>query len=329
MSSIMFKYPSNWFYMIIPFLLLIIMVLGWRRKKSILKELRLAIKIKNEILRIFIMFLGLFLIGIALLGPQKLEGTVEIKKESLDIYVLLDTSKSMLTEDIKPNRLQREKQIVNKILDSLEGERIGFIPFSSSAYVQMPLTDDYDIARMFLDVVDTDMIGGGGSDLSKAVTLAYDSFEQTSKGEKVIIIISDGEEHNTYSEKALGNLNDDKLKVYAVGVGTKEGGLIPIYDKNGLKTYKKDNNGNHVVSKLNDKTLQGLADVGNGKYYKSTLDGKEIEMILGDISHLKKEIKKSQEVNQYEELFMYFLCTGLALFLIAYLLPKGGEKCEK
>lgn len=321
----MFKYPLNRVYIIIPFLLLGIMVLGWKRKKNILQEL--GLKIKSEKLRIFIMFLGLFLIGIALLGPQKLEGTMEIKKESLDIYVLLDTSKSMLTEDIKPNRLEREKQIVSKILESLEGERVGFIPFSSSAYIQMPLTDDYDMAKMFLDVVDTDMIGGGGSDVSKAILLANDSFERTSKGDKVILIISDGEEHDTYSEKALRNLMDSKLKVYAIGVGTKKGGLIPVYNKNGHRVaYKKDDKGNHVVSKLNDKTLKGLAAIGNGKYYESTLNGEEIKLFLADISYLKKELKKSKEVNQYEEIFMYFLGLGLALFLAAYLLPVRRRK---
>lgn len=162
------------------------------KKAGILAKMRLGLTMKYEKLRIAIMFLGLVTICIALLGPQKLAGTMEVKRESLDIYVLLDTSKSMLVEDTVPNRLEREKQIVSNILDELDGDRIGFIPFSSSAYIQMPLTDDYNMAKMFLDVVDTDMIGGGGSDVGKAIKLAYDSFERTTIGDKVILIISDG-----------------------------------------------------------------------------------------------------------------------------------------
>lgn len=312
--------------MLIPFFILGIMILGWKRKKSILDKLNLGLNIKREILKITLMFIGLLIIGVGLLGPQKLQGTVEIKQEGLDIYVLMDTSKSMLTEDIRPNRLEREKQIINKILDSLSGDRIGFIPFSSSAYIQMPFTDDYDMAKMFLDVVDTDMIGGGGSDVGKAINLANESFERNDKGDKVILIISDGEEHDADSEKVINKLVDNKTKLYAIGVGTKKGGLIPVYNNNQRIAYKKDKTGNHVVSKLNDKTLKNLATKGNGKYYESTINGEEIDMLINDIAHLKKEMRKSREINQYEEIFIYFLSLGLLLFLVGYFLPnRRGE----
>ncbi len=313
--------------MVIPIVILLILILGGRKKSRILTKMRLGLTMKYEKLRIAIMFLGLVVICIALLGPQKLAGTMEVKRESLDIYVLLDTSKSMLVEDTVPNRLEREKQIVSNILEELDGDRIGFIPFSSSAYIQMPLTDDYDMAKMFLDVVDTDMIGGGGSDVRKAIKLAYDSFERTTIGDKVILIISDGEEHDKDSEEALEKIMDDQLKVYAIGVGTSEGGLIPIYNVSGQVTdYKKDKNGNPVMSKLNDTTLKGLAKIGHGEYYSSTMDASEVNAFLSSIASLKKGSKKTKEINQYKQLYPYFLGVGMIIFLIAYLVPVRRQK---
>lgn len=313
--------------MVIPIVILLILILGGRKKADILAKMRSGLTMKYEKLRIVIMFLGLVTICIALLGPQKLAGTMEVKRESLDIYVLLDTSKSMLVEDTVPNRLEREKQIVSNILDELDGDRIGFIPFSSSAYIQMPLTDDYNMAKMFLDVVDTDMIGGGGSDVGKAIKLAYDSFERTTIGDKVILIISDGEEHDKDSEESLKKIMDDQLKVYAIGVGTSEGGLIPIYNETGqIIDYKKDKNGNPVMSKLNDTTLKSLAKIGHGEYYSSTMDTREVNTFLSNIASLKKDGKKTKEINQYKQLYPYFLGVGIIMFLVAYLVPVRRQK---
>ncbi len=326
MSEI-FKYPNHYIYMVIPIVILLILILGGRKKADILAKMRSGLTMKYEKLRIVIMFLGLVTICIALLGPQKLAGTMEVKRESLDIYVLLDTSKSMLVEDTVPNRLEREKQIVSNILDELDGDRIGFIPFSSSAYIQMPLTDDYNMAKMFLDVVDTDMIGGGGSDVGKAIKLAYDSFERTTIGDKVILIISDGEEHDKDSEESLKKIMDDQLKVYAIGVGTSEGGLIPIYNETGqIIDYKKDKNGNPVMSKLNDTTLKSLAKIGHGEYYSSTMDTREVNTFLSNIASLKKDGKKTKEINQYKQLYPYFLGVGIIMFLVAYLVPVRRQK---
>lgn len=326
MSQI-FKYPNHYIYMVIPIIVLLILVLGRRKKAGILTKMRLNLTMKYEKIRIVIIVVSLVLLCIALLGPQKLTGTMEVKRERLDIYVLLDTSKSMLVEDTLPNRLEREKQIVHHILASLDGDRIGFIPFSSSAYIQMPLTDDYNMAKMFLDVVDTDMIGGGGSDVGKAIKLAFDSFERTTLGDKVILIISDGEEHDKESEEALKAIMDDQLKVYAIGVGTSEGGLIPIYNETGQVTdYKKDKNGNPIMSKLNDATLKGLAKIGHGAYYASTMDAHEVNAFLSSIASLKKDGNTTKEINQYQQLYPYFLGMGLSLFLIAYLVPVRRQK---
>lgn len=318
-----FKYPINILYMILPVLALAIMIFGYRKKSSILRRLKLGLTMKYEKLRIVIMFISLILICISLMGPQILKGTMKVNRDGLDIYVLLDTSKSMLVEDVAPNRLEREKQIINNMLSQLKGDRIGFIPFSSSAYVQMPLTDDYNMAKMFLEVVDTDMIGGGGSNVGKAIKLASESFDRSSTGDKVILIISDGEEHDKKSEEALKKLKDKSLKVYSIGIGTKKGGLIPVYDEKGDNQigYKKDSQGNHVMSKLHDETLKSLADIGNGRYYSLSVQGDEANQFISNISTLKKSTSKTKNVKRYTQLFQYVLAVGMVLFLVAYLMP--------
>lgn len=316
------KYPGNLLFFLVPVILLIVLIIGKKKKDYILKKINMNLCSRQEWIKIIMILTGLIIICISLLGPQKYEGTMEIKKESLDIYVLLDTSKSMLVEDVIPNRLEREKQLVNKILEGLNGDRVGFIPFSSSSYVQMPLTDDYDMAQMFLDVLDTEMIGGGGSDLSKAIELAKQSFNRSTASDKVILIISDGEEQGGDSEAVLKKDMDDSLKVYSIGVGTKEGGLIPIYSESGhIKGYKKDNNGNAIMSKLEDMSLRNLAKIGDGRYYESKVELNEADAFIQSISKLKKDNRGSREVNRYKHLYQYYLACGLVLFLIGYLLP--------
>lgn len=317
-----FKYPNNIFFIIIPIMLIIILYLGVRKKRDILVKLKMVL-LRGEKWRVLFMVLGLSAICFSLLGPQQLLGKTSVNHDRLDIYILLDTSKSMLVQDVPPSRLEMEKQIVSGIISHLDGDRIGFIPFSSSAYIQMPLTDDYDLANIFLKVVDTDMIGGGGSNLGKAIQLAEDSFNRSSTGDKVILIISDGEEHDTNSEAVLKNINDDKLKVYTIGVGTAQGGLVPIYDdKTGqIVDYITDSNGEHVMSKLNDSTLKGLASIGNGKYYLASLNQEEVNSFLSDISTLKKTGNKTEEINNYKQLYQPFLGIGILMFLIGYLLP--------
>ena len=205
-----FKYPINILFAVLPIASCVLLYLGGKKKEEILNRLNLKTVSKYRILRSIFAVLGLALILISLLGPQSFIGVTKVHKEGLDIYVLIDTSKSMLVEDIKPNRISRAKNIIESIIDKLDGDRIGFIPFSSAAYIQMPLTDDYQLARMFLDVMDTDMIGGGGTNVGTAINLAQKSFNESSSADRVIIILSDGEEHNSNSIDTLKSIKDDR-----------------------------------------------------------------------------------------------------------------------
>jgi len=300
-------------------------VLAFWKKEKILALLHINFKIRFKLLRSALLFTGMGLIICSLLGPQAFAGFTEVSKMGMDIYVLMDTSKSMLVTDIKPDRITIAKRIVGNLLDNLEGDRIGFIPFAADAYIQMPLTDDYKLAHMFLDVMDTEMIGGGGTNIAAAIKLASDSFKRTSSADRVIIILSDGEEHDGDTQSVLRGINDDRLKIYTVGVGTERGGLVPIYGDDGdtVVDYMTDGKGSHVNSRLNPGNLQKLARDGNGSYFQATLQGTETLSLLEQLSGLKRDVSALEQIKRFEQLYQYFLGAGIFLLLIAWFLPES------
>jgi len=318
------KHPSN-----LPFLLLAIaaavfFVLGFVKKEKIMAAFHLGYTIRLKATRAVLLGAGLGLIAFSLLGPQVFAGYTESYKTGMDIYVLMDTSKSMLVTDIEPDRLTIAKKIVGNLLDSLEGDRIGLIPFASDAYIQMPLTDDYQLARMFLDVMDTDMIGGGGTNLAAAIRLANASFERTSSADRVILILSDGEENDGVSLEILKGITDGQLKIYTVGIGTERGGLVPVYGDtvNAVIDYMRDESGNPVTSRLNADTLRALSRDSHGAYYQATLQGTETSALLEELSTLKRDAQEAVKTKRYQPVYQYFLGPGILLFMVAWFLPE-------
>ena len=324
MDLLEFKHPYNIIFAVLPIACCVFFFLGSRKKERILNRLNIKTVSKYRILRSVLSVLGLGLILFSLLGPQSLISVSKVHKEGLDIYFLIDTSNSMLVEDVKPNRISMAKNIIENIIDKLEGDKIGFIPFSSAAYIQMPLTDDYQLARMFLDVIDTNMIGGGGTNIGTALNLAQKSFNNTSSADRVVIILSDGEEHSSNSVDVLKSIVDDRLKVFTIGIGTDKGGLVPDFDPSGNHKigYKKDKNGEFVMSKLKADTLKDIASLGNGTYYQVPLNSSEISSLIKKISSLKRDNYSEHEIRRYKQLYQYFLGPGIILFLIAYFLPE-------
>lgn len=317
-------YTKNSIYMIIGVLILVAIWFGYKKKANILRFFNLSYNLKYKVLRMVSLFLGVALISVALLGPTTEVGVTNVSSSGLDIYVLIDTSKSMLVEDILPSRLDKGKALVNDLVNKLDGDRVGFIPFASTAYVQMPLTDDYDLARMFIDVVDTDMISGGGSNLAKALEVAKQSFDLSATGDKVIVVISDGEEHTPDAATIINTMKNDQIYVYTIGVGTIEGGLIPeINTQTKEKTgYKKDANGSAVMSKLNESLLKEIAKETKGTYYKSTQSSNEVDELINQMSTLEKSDKKSEQVKNYEHFYQYFLGLGLLFLVFGLLFPE-------
>jgi len=318
------KYPQNiWAYAFV-IAAAIFFILALRKKDRIMSILKTSYSARLKALRATLLCAGLSLAAFALLGPQAFAGYSEVNKSGLDIYFLIDTSKSMLVKDITPDRITVAKNAVKVLINSLDGDRVGFIPFASDAYIQMPLTDDYELARMFLDVIDTDMIGGGGTNIAAALRLAGDSFERASGGDKIIIVVSDGEEHDGEGIDAIGGIKDDRVKIYAIGVGTEMGGLVPVYDDSGgaIVDYMKDASDNPVTSRLKSDTMRKLAYEGHGSYFQATISGDELLALKNELSSLKKGDFSVEKVKRFNPLFQYFLGAGLFLFMIAWLLPE-------
>ena len=293
---------QNSIYLIFPLILLLIMILGMRKRKDILNILKLRNKRRISIIKILLLTLGSVLVVISLLSPQKEIEDEEIEVKGMNIYVLIDTSRSMLTEDVYPNRLEAGKRVLTNLIQSLKGDRVGFIPFSDSAYIQMPLTDDYNITQNYINAIDTTLISGGGTELYQALELAEKSFKEIGSENKTVIVISDG---GDFDKKSLDFVKENRIDVYSIGVGTKEGNVIPEY-LNGVKRgFIKDESGSAVISKLNSDFLQKISNENNGKYYEVNNLVDTSKNFVNDTMNLERKNQRNEKTKNYEKYFQY------------------------
>ena len=310
---------QNSIYLIFPLILLLIMILGMRKRKDILNVLKLRNKRRISIIKILLLTLGSVLVVISLLSPQKEIEDEEIEVKGMNIYVLIDTSRSMLTEDVYPNRLEAGKRVLTNLIQSLKGDRVGFIPFSDSAYIQMPLTDDYNITQNYINAIDTTLISGGGTELYQALELAEKAFKEIGSENKTVIVISDG---GDFDKKSLDFVKENRIDVYSIGVGTKEGNVIPEY-LNGVKRgFIKDESGSAVISKLNSDFLQKISNENNGKYYEVNNLVDTSKNFVNDTMNLERKNQRNEKTKNYEKYFQYPLALGILFILIGYLLKE-------
>ena len=313
---------ENSIYFIFSIFSLILLIMGYEKKKKGLKFLNISNNKKINFLKIFFITIGTVLVCISLLSPQKLIEEKEVERKGNSIYILMDTSRSMLTKDIYPNRIERAKTIAKNIIFNLKGDKVGIIPFSDSAYIQMPLTDDYKIAENFINVIDTNLLSGGGTNIFEGLSIANKSFEETETENKIVLVISDGGDTD---DKTLDFIKKNNIKVYSVGVGTSKGSVIPDNKKSG---FIKDEKGNIVVSSLNSKFLKEMSEISNGKYFEVNNLSDNTKEFIYDLETLDKSKIKAEKISVYEKYFQWFLGIGLLFILVGYFL-KGGTKYEK
>lgn len=314
-----FGNTANLHYMIIPVLIIIFLILGMLKREKILKNIGWDRDWKLMFLKTLFITIGTILVFIAFLSPQKLKEEQQIKIEGSELYVLMDVSKSMLTEDTYPNRLETSKKELKNILQNLKGDRVGIIPFSDSAYVQMPLTDDYNLALNYIDAIDNRLISGGGTELLEGLKLANTSFEKSGIKDKNVIIFSDGGEDE---DEIISYVKKNKIKTFIFGVGTPNGGVIPI--DNG---FVKDDNGNIVVSKLNDSFMKKLASESGGEYYHiDNLNTSEAKNLVNDLGKLKKISEREEKIKIYELYYQYPLAIGMFFIVLGYLIRKNKKR---
>lgn len=250
----------------------------------------------------------------------------EVKREGIDIIFAIDVSNSMKAEDIKPNRLQSTKQAISRLIDKLTEDRIGLIVFAGEAYLQLPLTPDYSAAKLLLDAIDTDIVPIQGTAIGSAIRLAVKTFPQDSKKHKVLIIITDGENHE---DDALGEAKDATNRgvvIHTIGIGSPLGAPIPIYQNNQIVGYKKDRQGNIVITKLDESLLQQVAQTGNGKYFQVSSQQRELDNILKEIAQIEKKEYKAKIFTEYDDQFQYFLIIAIILLITEFFLSEKKNK---
>lgn len=270
---------------------------------------------------LLLLSLGCFILAAA--NPQVGTRLEEVKREGIDLFVALDVSLSMKSEDIRPNRLEKAKRDVSDLLRKLHGDRVGLVVFAGEAYVQFPLTADYSAADLFINAVDVDAVPVPGTMIGNAIDVAMKSFRQDLPTQKAIVVVSDGENTEGDVAGAVEKARKEGVRVFTIGMGTAEGSPIPVYGANAERTdYKHDRAGNIVLSRLDETALQQIALSTGGSYRRATNAGNEIDDIFNELSSLQKTEMGSLQVTGYEDQFFYPLALGLILLIIDTLLSE-------
>jgi len=320
---------TSYFYIL---LIIPIMIIGflflktWKKniqKKYISENLLqfLSPNISNFKPRIKLLFLILFILfsTIALVNPKIGTELKTVKREGVDIVFALDVSKSMLAEDIAPNRLEKAKRIVSEIINTLNNDRVGVIAYAATALPILPITDDYSTAKTFLQSLNTDMLSSQGTAIIQSINLAQKFYDDEDQTNRVLCILSDGEDHEVEKQNLLELAEQSGITIITIGLGSVKGAPIPIKENNIVKSYKKDENGDVVVTKLNSQLLNTIANSSSGIY----IEGINTELVVEEISKRLKEMDKkefeSKQFVAYKDQFQWFISFAI-LFLSLELL---------
>ena len=249
-----------------------------------------------------------FIVGLA--NPQIGSKLEEMKRRGVEIIIALDVSNSMMAEDIKPNRLERAKRTISQLIDKLHGDKVGLIVFAGKAYVQMPTTTDYRAAKMFLSSISPGIVPVQGTVIGEAIALGVKSFTETNDKNKVLLVITDGENHEEGAIKLAEEATQKGIHVYTIGMGLPKGTPIPVIDRYGRRDFRRDRNGEIVITKLNETILQQIASAGEGRYIPAT----QLDNLMEDIQKMDKQEFESKVYSDYEDRFQYFF--GFALFFL-------------
>ena len=323
-----------WLLSLIPVLVVLFIGLSyWRyraQKKYANKEM-LDHLIPNRswfkpILKLVTVCVGIVFLVLALVNLKAGEKIETVNREGVDIVFAVDVSKSMLAEDIAPSRLEKSQRLVTEIINNLASDRIGLIAYAGSAVPQLPITTDYGSARLFLQSLNTDLVSSQGTAINEAIQLAESYYGDNTEAAKVLVIISDGEDHEGESVAVAEAAAEKGIRIITIGVGTEKGSTIPIKRGGIVREFKKDRDGKTVMTKLNPETLKKIAEAGNGAYIDGTVTATVIEQLKEELSGIDKVAFDSQQYADFESQFQWFLGFGLFfLFLdLFYLERKTG-----
>jgi Ca-activated chloride channel family protein len=335
----MFRFENSeflWGLLIIPVLALLFIWSRIARKKAlkrfgnaeIVKQLMPFSSKGRPVFKFIVLMLALAFIITGTARPQFGSKLQKVKREGIELIIALDVSNSMMAEDIQPNRLERAKRAISRLVDRLTDDKIGLIVFAGDAYTQLPITSDYNSAKLFLNSVSTQIVPKQGTAIGAAINLASNSFTPNGKANKAIVVITDGENHEDDAVSAAKDAVDKGILVHAIGMGLPQGSPIPVI-QNGQKDYLKDRDGKVVVTKLNEQMLEQIAAAGNGIYVRANNAQVGLNALFDEINKMEKEEMESRVYSEYNDQFQYFFAIALVLILFEFIILERKNKYLK
>jgi Ca-activated chloride channel homolog len=322
----MFRFAhSNYFYLLIAipvFAGLLILYLIWRKGKiaqfgerNLVNILMPEYSATKLIVKFLLLMIAYAFVVVALAQPQTGSRLEKVQRKGIDLVIALDVSNSMLAEDIKPDRLERAKQDISRLIDRLEGDRLGIVIFAGKAYTQLPVTTDYTASKLFLSTLTVNSVPVQGTAIGDALEQSVTALGE-SKHHKAIIIITDGEDHQGGVLDQAEAAAKKGINIYTIGMGLPEGAPIPVYNGTIQTGYKKDREGNVVVSRLDEQILQQIAAAGNGVYIRASNSSTGLSKIYDEINKIQKSEIETRQYSDYEDRYQYFIAIGIVFLIL-------------
>lgn len=327
-----------WTLVAAPAAALLFLYAGLRRRRladrfgdrKIVERLAASISRRRRRWKAALSTAGILLIAVALVGPRFGTKLREVEREGIDLVIALDVSASMLAEDVSPNRLERARNEIKNLLDDLRGDRVGLVTFAGDAFIQCPLTTDYNAVRLFLDVADPSLIPTPGTDFGAALQMAVKAFEaptRTPDGEgrtRAVLFVSDGENHMAGIDEIISRAAEENIVLFAAGVGETDGVPIPIYRNGRRIDYKKDRTGSVVTTRLEEDALQELSR--EGTYFRVARTSSSLAQLTTALERLDRTTFGTEQFEEYQEKFQWPLAIGLLLLLMERLIPERTRR---
>ena len=321
----MFKLEEDiWFWLLFLVLGMVVLFFWtalWRRKTKrlyasaeLLKRLSPDQSRFKAVLKLVVLAMAVVCFCIALVNPKVGTKLETVKREGVDIVFAIDVSKSMLAEDVAPSRLEKAQQLTAQIINNLVSDRVGIIAYAGKAVPQLPITTDYAAAKMFLQNMNTDMLSSQGTAIDEAIQLSRTYFNDAEQTNRVLVIISDGEDHKDLNLGVAKAAAKEGIKIFTIGVGSEKGGPIPLKRNGVVMRYKKNQKGETVITKMNSNTLTAIAEEANGLFIQGQNTKQVTEKIAEILNKLEKKEFEAKEFSEFKDQFQWFL--GLGLFFL-------------
>ena len=265
-------------------------------------------------LKSIIIFFTIIFLVIGLVNPKVGTELKTVKREGVDIVFAVDVSKSMLAEDIAPNRISKAKRLVSELINKLVSDRVGIIAYASTAVPVLPITTDFNSAKMFLESLNTEMLSSQGTSIIEAIELSKGYFDDDNQTNRVLCILSDGEDHDFDEEQLISSIYKSNILIYTIGLGSLKGAPIPIKENNIINAYKKNQKGETVITRLNENLLKKISNNANGMYFKGEITVDVVSKIINQLKEMDKREFESKEFISFKDHFQWFL--GFALLLL-------------